>query len=380
VKREIEQEQIKQIVYRGLGLLTAIAAIVLPYTIFVSDGGVQYLSTNDLVQLKETFYGGQPWVVFCQKSGETLKETVTGSIEDMQKAGISVGIVNCTSQLPSGKTIAEKFKLSKTKPVTGFLCVNGKKPVQLPKEAVKSSAALLKWAKPQSAVSIASIQHSADLRKRCLSEKVCALAVKNGVLSKQELIMFNKVANAQRNVKFAVLDTSEQEFSLAKSFPKGDGPFLVQFKKTGANKTLAAKVHKGNFDKSSLTYAIKATLDTDYGDAEFTTLKTKPTLKKNRITKPKVKKPVKEKKEKKHKKPKVRVKDTKDKAQAEDVKEGMSEEEMQRRKALDEEMASMFQEVDEEEVIELDAEDDEDEDDTHEEEVEIEAEEEEEEM
>eukprot|EP00041_Stephanoeca_diplocostata_P031434 m.978484 g.978484 ORF g.978484 m.978484 type:complete len:326 (+) comp23959_c0_seq1:295-1272(+) len=277
-RRMSDQAWLHKFIFVTTSVLVGLAALYIPYVLFFESAPVKHLELSDTASLKEVFFGGDPWLVACiPPKGGVLNPVITTAASSLSYDGINVASVNCSGVLPSGKTVAERFKLTEVKSKTAFVCVDGKRATQVPKKTMKTSDALVPWVRAKSQLKVRQFTGTAQLKTQCLKQKMCLLVVKDGELTPSEAIIIRKVGLSRRLVAYGVIDSSKQSFSLTSRFPKDRDPTVptVVLIKAAANGTdsdsgTSVQLHKGTFGVSSLQSAIDGAAN---DDAPFTALK-----------------------------------------------------------------------------------------------------------
>eukprot|EP00038_Savillea_parva_P016814 m.18259 g.18259 ORF g.18259 m.18259 type:complete len:472 (-) comp3578_c0_seq2:153-1568(-) len=275
--RESEANAI--LIVKIIGAFMALGvAIVFPYMLLGSGGSVMHVDLDDVYpdQLKHMFFGGDPWLFVCTtKNGSPLAlDKFTQASYDLQPLGVTVATIRCGGTLPSGKKLMDRFNLTPPIKKAAFLCANGKKCVQLPKGAMSSSDAITKWVKPRVDLQIFEPTNAAQFGKVCTLRKLCVVSAKDGPHSQSELDTLRKAASQRRAVPIAIVDASKRTLSLRKKLPSDTvGPHVVLVRNEGGN-ALAALMKDG-FSSGAIKGAIDAAVA---NVTEFTPLKKRPTL------------------------------------------------------------------------------------------------------
>ncbi len=84
----------------------------------------------------QVFFGGEPWVVQCINENITVSPSFVTAAKKLSVTSPSVrfGVIDCAGQLPSNRTVLERFKLSPvnfTASPTGYLFANSERPIQV---------------------------------------------------------------------------------------------------------------------------------------------------------------------------------------------------------------------------------------------------------
>jgi hypothetical protein len=152
-------------------------------------GPVQLSVADNLAQLnKEVFSkdGETAWLVWCKDSIRAAPDGTTpyAMMEALAPELVnvaSVGMLDCTSTLPSGKTVYEKLGLDEEQKPAIFLSPQqGKKPSQLPLSKI-STASLATIARKATRPKLRQVESDTVLVSHCLVKDWCALILHRGV-------------------------------------------------------------------------------------------------------------------------------------------------------------------------------------------------------
>lgn len=116
--------------------------------------------------------------------------------------------MDCQHELPSGNTVAERFKLDLKKRPTIFISGKVGPPKQIPQKHLKTGAMLTKLLKGMLEPHAAKIENTKDLKSKCLNKPMCGLLLKGG---KPEPYVKDAVSNllgAYPDIQFASVDTT----------------------------------------------------------------------------------------------------------------------------------------------------------------------------
>jgi len=138
----------------GLIVLLAAAAAAAEIEVDAGEGGAAgdeaeeaavAKFTPDSPELRDVFYGGHPWLIYCMRnttaaraeaavSNSTYNTVFLAAGTAMGAKRLQLGELDCTKKLPSGKSTMKRFKLvkplGKGNPVL-LLCANGAPPRQI---------------------------------------------------------------------------------------------------------------------------------------------------------------------------------------------------------------------------------------------------------
>ncbi|CAE7235868.1 SYP42 [Symbiodinium natans] len=97
----------------------------------IIGNGVVALDAQDTAKLKKVLFGGDPWLIYCIND-ETVNQRLPQILEESGRSlwrslGLSVGLLRCWDETSSGRSVAQRFKLS-LKPPLSFVVANGNKP------------------------------------------------------------------------------------------------------------------------------------------------------------------------------------------------------------------------------------------------------------
>ena len=86
----------------------------------LSDGKVVPLNVKKIDELQNALFGGDVWVISCQKDNEEVDQVLVAAAslfgKDSECDGhCFVGTLDCNRKLPSKKTVLKRFKLKKVK-------------------------------------------------------------------------------------------------------------------------------------------------------------------------------------------------------------------------------------------------------------------------
>ena len=259
----------------------------------LSDGKVVSLKVKKIDELQNALFGGDVWVISCQKDNEQVDQFLVAAAslfgKDSECDGhCFVGTLDCNRKLPSKKTVLKRFNLKKVKNVPLlFVAANGNKPYQLtdvkvftkPVKGKKntrefSAKKLVKHVSKNSRPRLFTVTKPSDFQTYCLKRRYCvAFALgrngggdgrsgkkkkkrkrKSPTLNSNQKKVVNKLLRKHRNVGFVVIDTSKWELEVLgeniEGFQKKDDdvstidyPTIVAFRKDVNDTTLG----KGRF-------------------------------------------------------------------------------------------------------------------------------------
>eukprot|EP00035_Acanthoeca_spectabilis_P025503 m.458695 g.458695 ORF g.458695 m.458695 type:complete len:444 (+) comp21565_c0_seq1:212-1543(+) len=364
-----DSEDNAMFIVKVIGAFMALGvALVFPYMLLGSGGSVRHIDLDSSPEfLKSVFFGGDPWLLVCttkEKAPPALDKFITAS-DSLYSKGVTVATIRCGGELPSGKKVMDRFKLSPPIKKAAFLCANGKKCQQLPAVSMKTSDAIVKWVAPKVQMMLYEPNNAQQFGTACTNHKLCVVSVKDGPHAKAELEVLKKAAGKRRTVPFAVVDASAKSFSLRKKLPTTGGPHVVLLRGGGKKANVSAALIKEEFGVNTITESIDAAVT---NVTDFSVLKKRPVLSTRRPkNKYKSKKQAQQQNAKQRssgqgaQKRSNRKKKTSQgggkpataKTTETDKGEGLvSDEERERRRQMDDEIAGMFEPIEEGEVVE----------------------------
>jgi len=359
--RDSEQD-IARIVRIIGGFMALGVAIIFPYMLFGSGGTVSHVDLEGASPdyLKTIFFGGEPWLFVCttkHNAPPALDKFVTAS-SSLSRIGVTVATIRCGGELPSGKRVMDRFKLAPPIKRAAFLCANGKKCSQLPKAAMESSDSIVRWVNPRASLQLYEPATPEQFGRACTSRKLCVVAVKDGAFTDGETGVLRKAATAKRTVPFVMVDATARTFSLRKKLPRNDpGPHVVLLR--GGGRNVSASLVKDPFGLSTLKLALEAA---GLNETEFKPLKKRPTLSSRKPKPARRGRPQSQTKRSPSPPPTKPRRAGRDKPRRASTKgaapppgavkgEGLvSDEERERRRHMDDEMAAMFEPIDDTEL------------------------------
>ena len=222
------------------------------------------ISLDDSVQLKNVFFGGNPWLLTCEPYKGQEVNSIFSGLSSLGSGQYKLGVINCELPMPaSGKTIIERFKLNKQKKYSrnnlAFTVANGGKPKVVPsfyfsalnqqnnkkkkkKKKQLDTGTLIKnldeYVTKKVSVRYGKVINGAQLTKQCLSKGSAGIVLVEGEPSLTTTSTIERLAQTYRTVWFCVVDRTKYSFSLEKKFPQlkenmedGDGKLILFRKK-----------------------------------------------------------------------------------------------------------------------------------------------------
>ena len=202
---------------------------------------------TDELLLREVFFGegqGKNYAVLCHTlPKENEKSLPISSVFQDAMDEITSGttspiaefvLMDCNYELPSGQSIAKRFKLNTSKRPTIFISGKIGEPKQVPEKHLKTGHMLAKVLRGMLEPHAAKIESTKDLKSKCLNKNVCALLMKGAPPQQFLKDAFKNLLNDYPDVQFASVDSTTMLLTnLEEHIPeykKGDHRFVV-FKK-----------------------------------------------------------------------------------------------------------------------------------------------------
>jgi len=183
--------------------------------------GVTMLELQDTVKLKEVLFGGEPWLIYCV-TNDTRKHRLPRVLEEhahtvKSSIGLNIGVLSCWDQTDSGRSIAQRFKLS-LRPPLSFVVANGNKPSIVNLGGVSKAEDLERKAKLPLALSTNKISSLKDWPALCTTKSTCVvIAYKQFQQRDSALALITPMLTSHRSLKIVTLDTSFWSLKLSDS-------------------------------------------------------------------------------------------------------------------------------------------------------------------
>lgn len=168
--------------------IVAVAAMMVYVIMQGLKAEIPRIDVQDELALREVFFGegdGKSYAALCHTPGkEGEKELPVSSVfSDAANDGsvkAEFVLVDCKYELPSGKTVAQRFELDLTKRPTIFVSGKVGSPRQIPPKHLKTGNMLIKALKSQLEPRAAKIETTKQLKTDCLNKPHCLLFIKGG--------------------------------------------------------------------------------------------------------------------------------------------------------------------------------------------------------
>jgi hypothetical protein len=201
---------------------------------------------TDELALREVFFGegeGKNYVVLCNtalKDGSSKATPISSVFSDAHTEYRSAQfvIMDCEYQLPSGKSIIERFSLDAKKRPTIFVSGKIGPPKQISPKYLKSGTTLTNFLTATLEPHAAKVENSNDLKMKCLDRDWCGLLLKGGTPENYVKNMMKNLLTKYENIHFASVDSSSLYLSSLEEY-------LPEFKKNEHRFVLFKKVSGG---------------------------------------------------------------------------------------------------------------------------------------
>eukprot|EP00747_Dinoflagellata_sp_TGD_P185485 gnl/TRDRNA2_/TRDRNA2_42048_c0_seq1.p1 gnl/TRDRNA2_/TRDRNA2_42048_c0~~gnl/TRDRNA2_/TRDRNA2_42048_c0_seq1.p1 ORF type:complete len:540 (-),score=121.12 gnl/TRDRNA2_/TRDRNA2_42048_c0_seq1:88-1491(-) len=185
------------------------------------SGSIVRLDVGNQAWLKEVFFGGKPWLVFCEDKSSKNKHLTTpppifteASVQLKNLA--TFGVVDCWERTSSGKTLAHRFDFPKP-PVT-FAVANGDPPVPIDMEGIVKPWQLRRKVQSHLQVSVPRMDSAASFQSLCTRRPAClVVGFKSAPVLASALAVLNPVLEEHRAVRAVAVDTAVWKVSLDSS-------------------------------------------------------------------------------------------------------------------------------------------------------------------
>jgi hypothetical protein len=190
---------------------------------------------TDEEAIKNVLYGGHPWIVMCKNESDTT-EIWSPFMDAARELGSTAkaAVIDCYAPLPqSGKTLAEKFKFQqnyKWDPLL-FLCANGDRPKQVPRDVYHSEGGLVGYVTTESAPTLHRISNDKQLTTFCTKRKSCVMVYRKDKLTADEKVAIDGLMEMNRATSFVAVNSRKLRLSLEPKFEGIDEPVVLLFKK-----------------------------------------------------------------------------------------------------------------------------------------------------
>lgn len=198
----------------GAGLFSFLATV----WDFIQGNGVTNLDEKDTAMLKQVLFGGEPWLVYCVNN-DTISQRLPKVLEDSARSlssslGMKTGVLKCWDSTASGRSVAQRFKLKLSPPLT-FVVANGNKPRPVNMIGVSKAEDLEKKLKPAISVGTAKISTLKSWSSSCTGRRACVVVGHKYPAQKDAALnILRPLLESHRAVKVVTLDTSFWQLKL----------------------------------------------------------------------------------------------------------------------------------------------------------------------
>eukprot|EP00933_Yihiella_yeosuensis_P021165 TRINITY_DN16820_c0_g1_i1.p1 TRINITY_DN16820_c0_g1~~TRINITY_DN16820_c0_g1_i1.p1 ORF type:complete len:408 (+),score=87.82 TRINITY_DN16820_c0_g1_i1:79-1302(+) len=212
------------------------AGVILQIYEAARGDGATRIDFQDTASLKKVLFSGEPWLIYCIDNSTARyplpKVIQEGSSELWSTLGMQVGVLNCFDKTSSGRSVAERFKMKRTPPLS-FVVANGNNPRVFSWGGVSKPEDIIKKVQPALVLSQPQIKALKSWPSYCTSKKSCVVVGhKNDAQRTHAKNVIKGLQEQHRTLKVVLLDTSFwalklEEQLLASRKGKSSGATLV---------------------------------------------------------------------------------------------------------------------------------------------------------
>lgn len=225
--------------------------------LLVDSSSVVAVDVRNEAWVKEVFFSGAPWIVFCLDRRSSVRQEVPEVFSEAAfklRSVATFGTLPCWERLSSGKTLADRFRLPKP-PVT-FAVANGDAPLVLDLHDVVDAWQLKLKADMYLMVRVTEIEYLHDFRALCSTRRAC-LVVSFRVLEQRVAVGDTVVPllAQHRAVRAVALDATvwklrvEEQFLASRPVVGSERADLICLARTGGTSGVR---HSGAFFQGDL--------------------------------------------------------------------------------------------------------------------------------
>lgn len=198
----------------GVGLFNFVTTVM----DFIAGTGMTDLDEKDTATLKQVLFGGDPWLVYCVNN-DTVSQRLPKVLEESARTlsgslGLSTGVLKCWDPTESGRSVAQRFKLKLSPPLT-FVVANANKPRPVNMIGVSKAEDLEKKLKPALKVDVSKISTLKSWSSQCASRRACVVVGHKWPAEKDTAVkLLRPLLERHRAVKVVTLDTSFWQLKL----------------------------------------------------------------------------------------------------------------------------------------------------------------------
>ena len=164
---------------------------------------------TDEAKLKEIFFSGEPYVVYCQAGQSKLVPKLLIEGANMLPRGFSTAMLNCGEVMPSsGKSVYERFELD-PKDMPAFVVANGEKPKQYNRNSFYNMEYFAEFAKNHAVPKMKEVGNEIQFRNYCTEKSKCVAIGHKGKLTDSTKASIESTMTYFRKQRFASIDTGK---------------------------------------------------------------------------------------------------------------------------------------------------------------------------
>jgi len=277
--------QIEQVVQYGVPVVVGMGALVL-FSMMMPSGEVTQLSINRPDELKDALFGGEPWLVSCYADGDLVASEFKRASTRLKEHGIATGVVDCSSVLPSNKTIYKRLGLKAKEEdlLAGkrtFFVGNGRKAVEYDTSQANTENNFVNFARRYAELWLHQPRTAMEMERVCYKKKSCAVVLTNGKPGQNDLKAIKAVSKMNRLLPVVLIDIAKANFTgyTGPTPRSGETPKLSMFLKPESGSGVGFKPYKksmGNVDK--MAAFVKTMTESKFADAGLTEMENAPVL------------------------------------------------------------------------------------------------------
>jgi len=260
-------EEIKKASWKyGLGGGGAFIGCMCLYSLVtISRASIATVRLDDASQLKEVFFGGEPWMLQCANENVTIGEGFLGASKRLSvTSNVKFGTIDCNGKLPSNKTFWQRFgqvpKAFTAAAPVGFLFANNNDPLGIPEKYINDAKKLSEWAEKYSKPSVQELSWTKTFKKHCLSRDVCVQLHTKGKFKVPSWM--RGVMGQHMGLKFVSINRKlhKTSFDHVVRTPRADDTAKVAIMrrhKEGNDFSYTLTPHKGEFTEKAVMQFIK---------------------------------------------------------------------------------------------------------------------------
>lgn len=212
-----------------LAIIGVTVAIVVSYYIYInSANAIQNLINSDAETIKNALTSNTPCLFYCHRGekDETVPSLFT-QLQAVKGSKMGFAVVNCSTELPSGKNLWNRFQLKKDIKPTIFETAPWTKPTQVSRKELKDLSSLKNFVEKTMAPRGVAVVTDKELTKQCgfhaankttrtdtnSRGETCIVLVKGSKYSKLHAEMEEKIVRANPKLKIITVDAVKKRLS-----------------------------------------------------------------------------------------------------------------------------------------------------------------------